>query len=121
MVFLASVFTHMLPDGVANYITEISRVLKPGGRCVATFFLLNPRPVAADRRRPERLDFTYPFGFYRVIDPHNPEQGSGARRALGARSVRRRRPARGGGDLRDLERDEGSVGRLQDALVTVKE
>ena len=45
VVFLCSVFTHMLPDGVANYIREISRVLKRGGRCVSSFFLLNQRVI----------------------------------------------------------------------------
>ena len=30
-VFLASVFTHMLPEGVEHYLSEIARVLKPGG------------------------------------------------------------------------------------------
>jgi len=41
VVFLGSVFTHMLPDEVANYLKEIGRVLAPGGWCVASFFLLN--------------------------------------------------------------------------------
>jgi SAM-dependent methyltransferase len=41
LVFLASVFTHMFAADVANYVSEIARVLKPGGRCVATFYLLN--------------------------------------------------------------------------------
>ncbi len=41
LVFLSSVFTHMLPRDMENYFTEISRVLKPGGRCAITFFLLN--------------------------------------------------------------------------------
>jgi SAM-dependent methyltransferase len=40
-VFLGSVFTHMLPDGVEHYMREISRVLAPGGVCVASYFLLN--------------------------------------------------------------------------------
>ena len=40
-VYLTSVFTHLLPGEAKNYISEISRVLKPGGRCFATFFLLN--------------------------------------------------------------------------------
>lgn len=41
VVFLGSVFTHMLPDDVAHYLKEIGRVLVPGGWCVASFFLLN--------------------------------------------------------------------------------
>lgn len=38
---LTSVFTHMLAADMQNYLREISRVLKPGGRCLITFFLLN--------------------------------------------------------------------------------
>jgi SAM-dependent methyltransferase len=41
-VFLGSVFTHMLADGVSNYLREISRVIKHSGLCLATFFLLDP-------------------------------------------------------------------------------
>ena len=40
-VVLTSVFTHMLPDDVDNYLAQISRVLVPGGKMVATFFLIN--------------------------------------------------------------------------------
>jgi SAM-dependent methyltransferase len=40
-VYLASVFTHMLPPGVERYLSECGRVLRPGGRMLATFFLLN--------------------------------------------------------------------------------
>lgn len=42
VVFLGSVFTHLLPDAVERYVHEISRVLAPGGICVASYFLLNP-------------------------------------------------------------------------------
>jgi SAM-dependent methyltransferase len=41
VVFLSSVFTHLLPRATENYLRETSRVLKPGGRCVITYFLLN--------------------------------------------------------------------------------
>jgi len=39
--FLTSVFTHMLPKDLDRYLSEIARVLKPGGRCLITMFLLN--------------------------------------------------------------------------------
>jgi SAM-dependent methyltransferase len=40
-VFLTSVFTHMPKPEVDHYVSEIGRVLKPGGRALVTFFLLN--------------------------------------------------------------------------------
>lgn len=40
-VLLTSVFTHLLPAAILHYLEEIGRVLRPGGRCVATYFLLN--------------------------------------------------------------------------------
>lgn len=40
-VFLTSVFTHMFRDDVANYLSEIARVLKPGGKTLVTWFLLD--------------------------------------------------------------------------------
>jgi SAM-dependent methyltransferase len=39
--FLTSVFTHMLPPEMRHYLSEIRRVLRPGGRSLMTFFLLN--------------------------------------------------------------------------------
>ena len=40
---LMSVFTHMMPEGVAQYLGETARVLQPGtGRCLISYFLLNP-------------------------------------------------------------------------------
>jgi SAM-dependent methyltransferase len=43
IVFMVSVFTHMLTDEVRNYAGQIARVLKPSGRCFFTAFLLNGR------------------------------------------------------------------------------
>jgi ubiquinone/menaquinone biosynthesis C-methylase UbiE len=39
VVFLMSVFTHMLPDECENYACEVMRVLAPGGRAVVSGFL----------------------------------------------------------------------------------
>lgn len=40
-IYLTSVFTHMYLEDIKNYLSEISRVLRPGGRCLITFFLIN--------------------------------------------------------------------------------
>jgi SAM-dependent methyltransferase len=72
-VFLASVFTHMLPEGMANYFSEIARVLKDDGRSLITFFLLNPesrRLIEADN---SSLDFRFEVGPHRTINAQNPE------------------------------------------------
>ncbi|HEX8645490.1 MAG TPA: class I SAM-dependent methyltransferase [Thermoleophilaceae bacterium] len=41
VVLLASVFTHMLAPEVERYLGEVARVLRPGGRALVTYFLLN--------------------------------------------------------------------------------
>jgi len=41
LVFLTSVFTHMILDDAENYLSQIHRVLKPDGICFATFFIMN--------------------------------------------------------------------------------
>ncbi|MBM3668190.1 MAG: class I SAM-dependent methyltransferase [Actinobacteria bacterium] len=48
----SSVFTHLLPAEVAHYLRETARVLRPGGRLLATFFLVNE----SSRRRIEAGD-----------------------------------------------------------------
>lgn len=40
-IFLTSVFTHMLPADMENYVSEIARVLKPGAKALITHFLIN--------------------------------------------------------------------------------
>jgi SAM-dependent methyltransferase len=53
--FATSLFTHLLRDDALHYLGEASRVLKPGGACLLTFFLLTPRAereVEAGRAMP---------------------------------------------------------------------
>lgn len=38
-IFLTSVFTHMFAEDVETYLSEIARVLKPGGKALITWFL----------------------------------------------------------------------------------
>jgi SAM-dependent methyltransferase len=74
---LLSVYTHLLPDTMAAVTREVGRLLKPGGRCLASFFILNgqtasataafshvvsPECRAEDARRPEdALAYTAAF------------------------------------------------------------
>lgn len=62
LVFLTSVFTHMLEEGFVHYVEEISRLLKPGGRCLATFFMLNPLQEALHKQGRNEFDFTISHG-----------------------------------------------------------
>jgi len=41
LLLVKSVFTHLLREDVEAYAAEISRVLAPGGRCLASWFLLD--------------------------------------------------------------------------------
>ena len=68
VVFAVSVFTHMVPEEVSNYISEVSRVLRPGGICFITYFLLDE--IAIDQLKSTRtlFDFKFDFGFYRLLD-----------------------------------------------------
>jgi SAM-dependent methyltransferase len=80
LVFAASVFTHMAPDTAERYIAETTRVLRPGGRCVFSFFLLDN--YDPDRARPTpfagpSFDFDHAYGSwgkdFAIARPDNPE------------------------------------------------
>jgi SAM-dependent methyltransferase len=74
-VFLTSVFTHMLPAGLDNYIAEIARVLKLGGKCFVSFFLLTPESRAglAVKTAGRTFPFEYESPCCRVADLKWPE------------------------------------------------
>jgi SAM-dependent methyltransferase len=56
---LTSVFTHMTPAPVRQYLGELARVLRPGGRCLATWFLLNDSVSEAITHERSRFTFRY--------------------------------------------------------------
>jgi ubiquinone/menaquinone biosynthesis C-methylase UbiE len=58
--FVESVFQHNRVPAVRHYLNEIGRVLRSGGRCVVTSFLLRRDSVAADQRA-DGLDFLHPL------------------------------------------------------------
>jgi SAM-dependent methyltransferase len=69
-VFLVSVFTHMLPPEVERYTSEISRVLKPSGRCLITYFILDPKLSSYEGCD---VNFKFDKGGYRIMDEQMPE------------------------------------------------
>lgn len=67
-VVLTSVFTHMMPEDVQNYLTQISNVMKKEGRCLATFFILNPEVSRLMQEGKIPFQFPHSFGGYSLID-----------------------------------------------------
>lgn len=61
-----SLFTHMLPDGLENYLGEMSRILKDGGKCVATFLFVNAESLALQEQGRSSLRFKYDHGRVRT-------------------------------------------------------
>ncbi len=72
-VFLTSVFTHMLPGDMENYLSQLVRVLKPGKKCLITFFLLNPESTGLMTAGKSSLDFCQKKDKYYPVDSRNPE------------------------------------------------
>jgi SAM-dependent methyltransferase len=67
--FATSVFTHLIPEDAANYISETGRTLREGKTLFATFFLLGDQP-AGDTAT---LDFRVAGDGYRTISADTPE------------------------------------------------
>jgi SAM-dependent methyltransferase len=73
LILLKSVFTHMRPPEVSSYLSEVARLLKSDGRCLATFFLLNDEQASLARRGKNDLAFDYGEGEWRYVHEHSPE------------------------------------------------
>jgi SAM-dependent methyltransferase len=71
--FSTSVFTHMLPADVEQYLAEASRVLRPSGRLLATFFLLNEESLAGIAAGRAQIVPVSDLGRYRIAREDSPE------------------------------------------------
>jgi len=71
--FATSVFTHMLPQDLENYISELSRVMKKEGRCLLTFFLLNPESISLIEKKISTLNFITSSKNYSILKKNVPE------------------------------------------------
>lgn len=72
--FLGSVCTHLLADEVAHYLGELARVLRPGGRCIVSYFLLNDKSRQGIDAGTSFLPFAHEIADgSRVVSRDNPE------------------------------------------------
>jgi SAM-dependent methyltransferase len=75
LVVLMSVFTHMLPTEVDHYLSEIARVLQPGGRCFATYSIITERVKVCMTEGVASLDFKLDLGTHWLMNTSTPELG----------------------------------------------
>jgi ubiquinone/menaquinone biosynthesis C-methylase UbiE len=75
VVFVGSVFTHMVSEDIDNYIAEIARVMKVGGVCLATYFILDAVSRENNAAGLTSPKFAYEFKSQncRVENPRVPE------------------------------------------------
>lgn len=77
VVVLVSIFTHMLPPEVDNYIGEIAQVLKPKGRCFATYLLLTPEARRLMSSPDSIMNFKHNLGSHWLVSTKVPELAVG--------------------------------------------
>ncbi|MFB3815004.1 MAG: class I SAM-dependent methyltransferase [Terriglobales bacterium] len=77
LVVAVSVFTHMTPEAVEHYLAETARVLRPEGKLIASFFILDEESRAMIRQDLAMVALVHPFGTAAVLDPDFPETAIG--------------------------------------------
>lgn len=73
-VILSGVLTHLLETEADHYLAETARVLRPGGRALATFFLLDADSRAAIADGRAGLAFLDPEAHVAVLSEELPEE-----------------------------------------------
>jgi SAM-dependent methyltransferase len=73
-VFLTSVFTHMFPTDMENYLSEIVRVLKKDGTCFITFFLMNEESQNLIQKNSSTRAFIHEISGCFTTTPESPEE-----------------------------------------------
>jgi SAM-dependent methyltransferase len=76
VIFLNSIFTHMLPDDMIHYFSEIHRVLKPNGNCAISYFLLSNNRPSTLSNDPIRERFHDSGKGYFTTNPAYPEDAT---------------------------------------------
>ncbi len=73
-VFLTSVGTHILAADLDNYLSEIERVLRTDGKCLITFFIINPESQRHIEEKSSDKDFRNSEKGYWTTNRGNPEE-----------------------------------------------
>lgn len=79
--FATSLFTHLLRDDARHYLEETARVLRPGGTCLLTFFLLTAEAEQRVAAGEARLDFRYATDGGLAVNRRRPEEAVALREA----------------------------------------
>lgn len=66
--YLFSVFTHMRVPEISNYLKEIHRVLRSGGKCLATFLVYQPQYEKSIVENYNGFNFPHDYNGYKLMD-----------------------------------------------------
>jgi|HubBroStandDraft_5_1064220.scaffolds.fasta_scaffold08296_4 SAM-dependent methyltransferase len=75
LIYLSSVYTHLLPRDLDHYVAEVARMLKPGGKNLATYFLLDDVSSREMKAGKSAINFEFPMDGFWTNDPVTPETG----------------------------------------------
>lgn len=72
--FATSVFTHMRRNEVGHYLEELNRALKPAGRAMVSFFILDEENKRLVKEGRAVYHFAHDLGDCLTVDPVTPER-----------------------------------------------
>lgn len=75
LTIATSLFTHLLAGGVVNYLNETARTLEPGGRMVASFFVLDDESRKVIEDHPPYPEFRYHIEHGMLANETSPDDG----------------------------------------------
>ncbi len=76
-VIADAIFTNMLGDETRNYIHEMARVLKPGGRLLSSYFLTDSQTSTLIREGRSAVPLLHPLGVCLVAEKDHPNEAVG--------------------------------------------